>query len=415
VFVLSTIPSKPRATAACRVLFVGHAGIPTGFARVLHTVLRHLPARYERYLFGITSDRSWRDGDVVVHGNSDRRDLHSPEALRDVIGRVRPEAVVVLDEPWVCSRLAPVLLGERAFASIFYGAADGDSSVPRLVAADLARLDGYVAFNAFGLGIVERQWEAIAAARRPLVRVIPHGVDTSAFHPLERRAARRALFGTDAHDNDFIVLNANRNQPFKRIDRTIEAFAWFARDKGPDVRLYLHMGTRPREAGETALVDRFGIRDRVLLTGPSEKHPHVPDARLNLIYNACDVGVNTSEKEGWGLIAFEHGATRAAQIVPRHSACAELWDGAALLVDAVPDDSSRLFQGPGRVVTVEGVAESLDRLYRDRDEHERMADAAFTRATRPEYQWPAIARQWDALFQDVVAITQTSPQHSRSA
>jgi glycosyltransferase involved in cell wall biosynthesis len=64
---------------------------------------------------------------------------------------------------------------------------------------------------------------------------------------------------------------------------------------------------------------------------------------------------------------------------------------------------------------VEGVAEALERLYRDREERERMAEDAFARATRPEYRWPAIARQWDALFHDVAAITQTSPRRSRSA
>src|ERR1700753_1257732 len=76
------------------------------------------------------------------------------------------------------------------------------------------------------------------------IAIIGHGVDTQAFHPLPggRRAARERLFPgqSDLHDA-FIVLNANRNQPRKRIDLTLEAFATFAQGKPANVKLYLHM------------------------------------------------------------------------------------------------------------------------------------------------------------------------------
>ena len=48
---------------------------------------------------------------------------------------------------------------------------------------------------------------------------------------------------------------------------------------------------------------------------------------LNRLYGACDVGVNTSCGEGWGLVSFEHALTGAAQVVPRNSVCEELWEG----------------------------------------------------------------------------------------
>jgi len=33
----------------------------------------------------------------------------------------------------------------------------------------------------------------------------------------------------------------------------------------------------------------------------------LPDNELNIVYNACDIGINTSVREGWGLVSFEHG------------------------------------------------------------------------------------------------------------
>jgi glycosyltransferase involved in cell wall biosynthesis len=368
------------------ILFVGHAGSPTGFARVLDSIIGELPGDYRVHRFATDAESApgWMP------------------ALPEAIARLRPDAVVVLDEPWVCARLAPQLCGSPDFLTIFYGAADGEESVTAEIAAQLARADCYVAFQQFGRDLVERHFAEIAA-RPACVEVIPHGVDTALFHPVDKQAARREVFGTRALDDAFIVLNANRNQLFKRIDLCVEGFALFARDKPPNVKLCLHMGTREAEPGETALADRFGVRDRLLLTGRSEHHPGVSSERLNLIYNACDAGVNTSEKEGWGLIAFEHAATRAPQIVPRHTACAELWEGAALLLDPAKEDSMVRYQHAGRTVTVDGVAAAFERLYSDPAERERLAAAAFARATEPRYSWEAIAAQWDALFRRMSA------------
>jgi D-inositol-3-phosphate glycosyltransferase len=344
------------------ILFVGHAGMPTGFARVLDSIAAHLSFPVARLPVSATAEE---------------------------IAAVKPDVVLVLDEPWMCARLASIVCG--AYPTIFYAAVDGDASVTPEIAAQLARADCCVAFQQFGRNILVRHFEEIGAWPRR-VATIPHGVDSDTFHPLDKRAARRELFGTDAFDDAFIVLNANRNQPFKRIDLTVEGFALFARDKPASVKLCLHMGTRTPAPGEVTLADRFGVRERLLFTQKGERHPFAANSRLNMIYNACDVGLNTSEKEGWGLIAFEHAATRAAQIVPRHSACAELWDGAASFVEPGPN---------GRSVTPQGIADALEILYQDETQRARLAGAAFSRATDSRYAWTAIAKQWTALFQQI--------------
>ena len=70
---------------------------------------------------------------------------------------------------------------------------------------------------------------------------------------------------------------------------------------------------------------QLGIADRLLVSTTAADHPTLDDEHLNLVYNACDVGLNTSTGEGFGLVALEHGATGAAQVLPDHSACAELY------------------------------------------------------------------------------------------
>ena len=100
------------------------------------------------------------------------------------------------------------------------------------------------------------------------------------------------------------------------------------------------------------------------------------------------MGVNTSQKEGWGLVSFEHAATGGAQIVPRHTACAELWD-----------DGDGLFFEGGR----EGVAEAMEILYRDVVHRQKIAEAGYHLARRSEYSWQRIADEWGRLLRGLLA------------
>ena len=98
---------------------------------------------------------------------------------------------------------------------------------------------------------------------------------------------------------------------------------------------------------------RHGIEDRLILTAVEPYLPAVGDEVLNWIFNACDVGINTSVGEGWGLVNLEHAATGAAQVVPRHSACEELWTGSALLLEPCMSLTSERILTEGKIVSPE--------------------------------------------------------------
>jgi glycosyltransferase involved in cell wall biosynthesis len=242
---------------------------------------------------------------------------------------------------------------------------------------------------------------------------MPHGVDSAAFRPCSgpvtseglrrsRADARRALFpGRAELWEGFFVLNANRNNTRKRIDLTIEAFARFARGKPENVRLYLHM-RREQCCNIPEMARRFEIERRVVLTRESADEPDVDDDALNLIYNACDVGINTSTGEGWGLCAFEHAATGAAQVVPRHSACAELWEDAAVLIPPRNRVRYPMALCEHQVIAAEDASAALERLYGDPQILMEYSRRSYRRATMPEYRWGTIGEQWTELLDDVL-------------
>ena len=136
------------------------------------------------------------------------------------------------------------------------------------------------------------------------------------------------------------------------------------------------------------------------------------DAELNRLYNACDVGINTSTGEGWGMVSFEHAATGAAQIVPDAWVCGEVWRERAVLLPTTPVASRYTREN---VVSAVDVAQALERLYRDRAYLAEMSQRAMALANDPRFQWRAIASQWDALLRSTMNEPCTTTSSSAPA
>ncbi|MDX1409915.1 MAG: glycosyltransferase, partial [Saprospiraceae bacterium] len=140
-------------------------------------------------------------------------------------------------------------------------------------------------------------------------------------------------------------------------------------------------------------------------------HPHVTInplgdefatiEQLNELYNCCDIGVNTSHGEGWGLISFEHAASGAAQIVPKHSAPGSIWGDAALFLEKtescfIPNNPFRMYHVSTRDMTRHLVA-----LANDREYLRQWQESAMTHAHRPDFKWSVIADTWHAFLEQL--------------
>jgi glycosyltransferase involved in cell wall biosynthesis len=404
-----------------RILVVGDAAVPTGFARVVEGIFKPLTARYEIHQLGTNylgdpHGYSWKVYPAEIGG-----DRWGARRIVPLVERIQPHLIFILNDIWVQSAYMQELGRAKARPRvILYCPVDGGPIDPEAI-APLAGAARFVVYTEFGKQQVEaaaqKQREKDPSFNFPQVETIPHGVDTETFYPLPpegekvsgRLHARKLLF-PDAEDlaERFIVLNSNRNQPRKRIDTTIRGFALFARDKPAHVKLFLHMGVEDVGWNVILLARRYGIEDRVLMSSLAKTIQGVSTAQLNRIYNACDVGINTSSAEGWGLPSFEHAATRAAQIVPRHTACAELWQGAAEMLEPAFKTINERVLTDAWLVAPESVAEALEKLYSDREFLSEMSERAFQTATRPEYQWGNISERWDAFFRQ--ELEQTGPR-----
>ena len=155
---------------------------------------------------------------------------------------------------------------------------------------------------------------------RPL-DIILHGFDSNQFFPMPKELARKQV----GIPNDiFLFLNLNRNQPRKRYDLLIMAFVELV-VKYPTKPLFLMCICDKGEKGGWWLFEIFQ-RELKLRNVPTEMFGNrlmistqdmsFSDQDINMFYNMADVGVSTSEGEGFGLCQFEQMGVGVPQVVP---------------------------------------------------------------------------------------------------
>jgi glycosyltransferase involved in cell wall biosynthesis len=159
------------------------------------------------------------------------------------------------------------------------------------------------------------------------VRVMEHAVDPVVYTcmPPETRKGIRTNMGIP--ESAIVFLNANRNSQRKRLDLTIAGFVGLLA-RNPSIPYYLVLASnlQPQtgayydaqrifleELKENGLdVQTFVRRLLMIDTSPPNMWS---DEAINQLYNAADVGINTSDGEGFGLCQLEHMYTGAPQIV----------------------------------------------------------------------------------------------------
>jgi len=308
---------------------------------------------------------------------------------------LQPDCVLALNDPWWLEHYPRELNQVRGDVPLVgYMPLDGDIPDPEIVRG----LEGFSLLMTYTRHAAGQLRGALENCGLEIpVHVVGHGIDLTSFEPLEPDSGlearmRRAQHHFDLSEPSWVVLNASRPDPRKRIDLTLEGFARFARDKPEHVKLCLHQALAFPQFVDPLRqqVEALGITDRVLWWPPTGDV--LDDAALNRLYNACAVGINTSLGEGFGLVSFEHAATGAPQLVPDHPALRELWRDAAGFIS--PTEPVRTDHSPLvlRQVSPEAVSSALELLYRDPDGYTKRSAAGRARCRKDDLHWTTCAR-----------------------
>ena len=289
-------------------------------------------------------------------------------------------AVVVLDPALPLGLLGRRL--QRPHAIVVHGA---EVTVPGRLPGS-GQLLGHVLRGAVHViaagGYPEAEARRAAGAGMPPTTIVPPGVDTERFRPLDdsERKAARVVLGLPADAQ--LVVSVSRLVPRKGMDVLIDAAARL-RGSHPDLLVAIAGSGRDRA--------RLEARAR-RLAAPVRFLGRVPDEQLPAAYGCGDLFAMLCrnrwaglEQEGFGIVFVEAAACGVATIAGDSGGAAEaVADGETGLVVRDPTDVGQ-------------VADAVARLLDDDDARTAMGGAGRRRAVE-EFSDTGLAARLDATL-----------------
>ena len=368
--------------------------------------------------------------------------------LQKVLRAVKPGLLIALGDYRMVSYLAEIR--ERP-PTVFVNPLD--VPLPEEWLDVLEAFDELVAISRFGYEEMRRH------GLKP--HLIPLGVDTKFFHPLDEAKVREIKLRSGFDGNDYIHGVVAVNIPRKNYPAVIEAFAKFVRERR-NALLYMHTSPLP-EGGVgwnlPKLVERFAAKygvpeliDRCMFgmegifaassvqpqpVGGGAMHRHEDEcehkhghghghghgrgvcrcraaeeasaaasrrrkASMNTIYNMFSVNVLLSQSEGFGLSVLESMAAGVPQIVADHTALTELVKeprcGELVRVAHEVLEPQGGYVVHRYFVDTDDAAEKMIKLYDEPELRAKYGEAARRKALEYDYD-EKIIPEWEKLIE----------------
>ena len=316
------------------VLISTHIDQTTGYSKVAHNLLRQLATlapKVKTYHFGFQrhpthpSMRKAPAGIVQYDAaaNEDpKEEGFGFNKVYDYLDMVNPDIVMIYNDPLVICKFIEAMKhkkGETKYKLWLYVDQVYDGIAQPLIKTMNEHADRIYCFTEL--------WKKkyLEYEKIPDVQVLEHAVDPMMFSTLPGDARRSIRINMNIPQDGIVLLNANRNSQRKRLDVTISGFVR-ALQKNPKLYLIVVTNLDPR-VGAYYDVQRIFINEletykmkpvdyiqKLVLVDNSPPNV-IGDDGINQLYNVADIGLNTSDGEGFGLCQLEHLYTGAPQIV----------------------------------------------------------------------------------------------------
>ena len=316
------------------VLVSTHVDQTTGYSKISHALLKQLATlspKVKTFHFGFQRHpaqagmRKVPEG-VVCYDASANEDPKEEgfgfNKIHEYLDMVNPDIVMIYNDPYTISRFIEAMKyepGKSPYRLWVYLDQVYEGAAPQLIDNIRRSAERVYCFS--------DHWKRVFLGYGPApdVRVMEHAVDTTMFSrmPSDARYAIRKNINLPA--DAIVLLNANRNSQRKRLDLTIQGFVR-AVAKNPKLHLMIASNLNPQTgayydtqriyAEELKLqgLDPYTYIRNLILVDTSAPNI-VDDDGVNQMYNLADIGINTSDGEGFGLCQLEHLYTGAPQVV----------------------------------------------------------------------------------------------------
>lgn len=401
-----------------RVLICGDTPrVDTGFARCTRVAAASLlAAGHDVAVLGISEDgdpQTANDGwgvqrafDYPIYPARNMRSSRISnwmglDRIRPMVDYLKPDIVVLLNDPWNVPHYLRQLRDEEDGPTVVpvvgWLAVDSDNHPHSAELNGLAHVIVWTKYaeQQLRLGGCDRQFS-----------VVPLGVNAELYQPMSRDDARDLVM--PALRDKFVVGMVGRNQPRKRLDLAMDAFARWTRERDvKDAVLFMHVApTGEKSCDLRALAQHHRLIGRVVVTDTGDSGVGFCEELLRAVYCSFDVYLTTTQGEGWGLTTHEAMACGVPCVVPDWSALGE-WPGGAVL--KVPCSSTALTAPLNSMpYTIGGIADraalvaALDALYRNPEMRTEYSCLGYAKAREPQFSWASIGRRIVEVLEGVL-------------
>ena len=316
------------------VLVSTHVDQTTGYSKVSHALLKQLATlspKVKTFHFGFqrhparANVRKVPDG-VTAYDAAANEDPKEEgfgfNKIHEYLEMVNPDVVMIYNDPITIYRFIESMKyepGKSPYRLWIYLDQLYEGIAPQIIDILRKSVERIYCFSEF--------WKRVFLEYGPApdVRILEHAVDPKTFSSLPADARHGIRKSVNLSNDAIVLLNANRNSQRKRLDLTIQGFVR-ALARNPKLHLMIASNLNPQTgayydvqriyAEELKLLglDQVQYMRNLILVDTSAPNV-IDDDGVNQMYNLTDIGINTSDGEGFGLCQLEHLYTGAPQVV----------------------------------------------------------------------------------------------------
>lgn len=256
-------------------------------------------------------------------------------------------------------------------------------------------------------------WEGIAkeiGITKP-TGFLRHGFDPYVHYPIPKHLARQH-FGLK--QEDFIIMNLNRNQPRKRWDVCLTAFAEVvSRHSDEPIKLLIATALNgawnlleiyERELKKRGVSLEEGMKHIIVIDNPQQ----LTDEDVNILYNVANIGINTCDGEGFGLCNFQQAAIGIPQIVPKIGGFLDFFteDRSSLILpkfNLYIDSGRDGVGGESQICEWMDFADAIDVMYGNKEDAIKKAEEA-RKYIIENYKWKDIGDKFYDIVRELCPV-----------
>jgi glycosyltransferase involved in cell wall biosynthesis len=251
------------------------------------------------------------------------------------------------------------------------------------------------------------------------LKIIRHGTNTKDFFPQKEKKSelRKKYFKNLVTDDDYLIININRNQVRKDLVRTLMTFKEFKK-KVPKAFLYLHCNPDDLGGNIFDIAKMIGLDAGEFAVPVSfNEHYGVPIETVNDLYACADAVITTTLGEGWGLSLTEAMATKTPILAPNITSIPEIFntkngfdfdEARGICFDAGKTLSETVCYGVHDnevlrpISNVDDAVEKLVWVYEHPTKVQEIVERAYTWAK--ELTWENECKKWIDLFDEACRV-----------